>query len=61
MIVYPNKMDFPVMENFGIEPLPLGMVEVTIHRAEGLPNSDFLSKSDPYVEVRLVRGQGCER
>ena len=37
MIVYPNKMDFPVMENFGIEPLPLGMVEVTIHRAEGLP------------------------
>ena len=52
MVVYPNKMDFPVMENFGKAPLPLGMVEVTIQRAEGLPNSDLLSKSDPFVEAR---------
>jgi len=52
MLVYPNKMDFPVMENFGVTPPPLGMLEITIDRAEGLPNSDFLSKSDPYCEVR---------
>ena len=54
MLVYPNKMDFPVMENFGVSPPPLGMLEVTIERAEGLPNSDFLSKSDPYCEVRYA-------
>ena len=51
MLVYPNKMDFPVMENFGVSPPPLGMLEITIERAEGLINSDFLSKSDPYCEV----------
>ena len=51
MLVYPNKMDFPIMENFGVTPPPLGMLEITIERAEGLPNSDFLSKSDPYCEV----------
>ena len=56
MLVYPNKMDFPVMENFGVSPPPLGMLEITIDRAEGLINSDFLSKSDPYCEVPLGPG-----
>jgi hypothetical protein len=30
VIVYPNKMEFPVMEDFGIPPPPLGMLEVTV-------------------------------
>jgi hypothetical protein len=30
VIVYPNKMDFPVMEDFGVPPPPLGMLEVTV-------------------------------
>lgn len=30
LIVYPNKMDFPVMEDFGIPPPPLGMLEITV-------------------------------
>ena len=53
MLVYPNKMDFPVMENFGKSPPPLGMIEVTVIRAEGLRNVDFLGKSDPYVKARI--------
>ena len=51
MLVYPNKLEFPVMEDFGRSPLPLGMMEVTVLRDEGLPASDFLGKSDPYVEA----------
>jgi hypothetical protein len=30
VIVYPNKMDFPVMEDFGVPPPPLGMLEVNV-------------------------------
>ena len=52
--MYPNKMDFPVMENFGKPPVPMGMLEVVIKSAEGLPNADVLSKSDPFVEVRRI-------
>ena len=59
MVVYPNKMDFPVMENFGVSPPPLGMLEITIERAEGLINSDFLGKSDPYCEVRGAASPVC--
>lgn len=51
LIVYPNKMDFPIMENFGISPPPVGMLEVKVCRAAGLINSDFLGKSDPYCEI----------
>ena len=54
MLVYPNKMDFPVMENFGKPPVPLGMLEVVIKSAEGLPNADFMGTSDPFVEVRKL-------
>ena len=52
LLVYPNKMDFPIMENFGKPPTPLGMLEVVIKSAEGLPNADFMGLSDPFVEVR---------
>jgi len=30
MLVYPNKMDFPIMEDFGIAPPPVGMLQVTV-------------------------------
>jgi hypothetical protein len=30
LIVYPNKMDFPIMEDFGVAPPPLGMLEVAV-------------------------------
>ena len=33
LIVYPNKMDFPIMEDFGIAPPPLGMLEVAVGAA----------------------------
>jgi hypothetical protein len=57
MLVYPNKMDFPIMEDFGIAPPPLGMLEITILKAEGLPNSDLIGKSDPYCEVSIREGR----
>jgi hypothetical protein len=31
--VYPNKMDFPIMEDFGVAPPPLGMLEVAVGAA----------------------------
>ena len=30
LLVYPNKMKFPIMENFGVVPPPLGMLEVKV-------------------------------
>ncbi len=30
IIVYPNKMEFPVMEDFGVAPPPIGMLEITV-------------------------------
>lgn len=53
LMVYPNKMEFPIMENFGITPPPVGMLQVKICRAAGLPNSDLLGKSDPYCMVNV--------
>ena len=42
LLVYPNKMDFPIMENFGIVPPPLGMLEVRVSPRTGPEHGNSL-------------------
>eukprot|EP01026_Neomeris_dumetosa_P028199 TRINITY_DN2285_c0_g1_i1.p2 TRINITY_DN2285_c0_g1~~TRINITY_DN2285_c0_g1_i1.p2 ORF type:complete len:484 (-),score=80.59 TRINITY_DN2285_c0_g1_i1:358-1809(-) len=58
MIVYPNHMAFPLMENGGLPPKPAGMLVVRLARIKGLKvGGDLLSKVDPYVELEIREGR----
>lgn len=43
LLVYPNKMNFPIMENFGVVPPPLGMLEVKVIKCRPRQSTPKLS------------------
>ena len=51
MLIYPNQMSFPIMEDGGVPPPPQGMLTVKVLRADKLKGSSALDKLDPFVEV----------
>lgn len=51
MLIYPNQMSFPIMENGGVTPPPQGMLTVKVLRADKLKGGGALDKLDPFVEV----------
>ena len=51
MLIYPNSMTFPIMDDSGIPPPPQGMLVIKVVRATKL-GSPGISKIDPFVEVR---------
>lgn len=53
MLIYPNSMSFPIMENGGVDPPPQGMLTVKVLRADKLKGGGALDKLDPFVEVGL--------
>ena len=53
MLVYPNQLDIPLMENSGLAKPPVGMLEVTVEKAVGLKSGDMLGKGDPYVSIQV--------
>jgi hypothetical protein len=58
MLVYPNQLDVPLMENSGLPKAPVGMLEVTVEKATGLKGNDVLGKGDPYLRLQV---QVCPR
>ena len=59
MLIYPNHMSFPIMENGGVPLPPQGMLTVKVLRADKLKGGSALDKVDPFVEVRPVRSVMC--
>ena len=53
MLIYPNSMSFPIMDNSGIPPPPQGMLIIRVLRATKL-GSPGISKIDPFVEVSCL-------
>lgn len=53
MLVYPNQLDIPLMENSGLAKPPVGMLEITVEKAIGLKSGDMLGKGDPYVSIQV--------
>lgn len=53
MLVYPNQLDIPLMENSGLAKAPVGMLEVTVEKALGLKSGDMLGKGDPYASIQV--------
>lgn len=53
IVVYPNQIPVPLMENSGLPKPPSGMLEITIQRCANLKSQDVLGKGDPYVKVSV--------
>lgn len=56
MLIYPNSMSFPIMDNSGIPPPPQGMLIIRVLRATKL-SSPGISKIDPFVELTVRDGR----
>ena len=54
MVVYPNQIPIPLMENSGLPKPPVGMLELTILRCHGLRSKDVVGPGDPYVRVSVL-------
>lgn len=52
LIVFPNEMTFPILENFGLPPPPAGMLQVKVIRGKNL-KSTLLDVIDPFVVVQV--------
>uniref|UniRef100_A0A1D1ZVZ1 Extended synaptotagmin-3 n=1 Tax=Auxenochlorella protothecoides TaxID=3075 RepID=A0A1D1ZVZ1_AUXPR len=59
MLVYPNEISVPIMENFGVPPPPQGMLHVTVVNGKNLKSSWF-DKVDPFVKVEVREGKGLQ-
>ncbi len=65
MLIYPNVMTVPIMDDpgpYGLPPPPRGTLHIIVVRANGLRNNllhsiNILDRMDPYVrlEVRMAR------
>jgi Ca2+-dependent lipid-binding protein len=54
MLVYPNQIPIPLMENSGLPKPPVGMLEVTLQKCTGLRNEDIVGNGDPYVKISVL-------
>ena len=54
IVVYPNQIPVPLMENSGLPKPPSGMLEITVQRCANLKSEDVLGKGDPYVKVTTL-------
>lgn len=52
LIVFPNEMTFPILENFGLPFPPAGMLQVKVIRGKNL-KSTLLDVIDPFVVVQV--------
>jgi hypothetical protein len=53
IVVYPNQIPIPLMENSGLPKPPSGMLELTVQRAANLRSKDFTGGGDPFVVISV--------
>jgi Ca2+-dependent lipid-binding protein len=54
IVVYPNQIPVPLMENSGLPKPPSGMLELTVQRCSNLRSKDLVGKGDPFVKVSVL-------
>jgi hypothetical protein len=57
LLLYPNKMTFPIMENGGAPPTPKGVLIVKVLRGDKLKGAEVLGKIDAYVQLSVRAGR----